>query len=198
VLVAALSMPLHGASPGRARPLTDPQATTAGWLLVSGPEREGSGCVRTRAYDVATGATFVDDACSGGARSGRIPVAIARSILSALLERVELPWAPEPQPPTSTWLWIAGEDSHLIGDLPWTAVSDQNGERAVSLFNQADAAFARGCRPPLPPQSMVLVATLPRMVNPVSADASQELTVRYRAARERWVSLKACAAPAGR
>lgn len=151
----------------------------------------------TRACDLETGAGFVHDSCAGRAVAGTLPVAAVRQVVSALLSRGEPAWTPGGTAVTHTWRWVVTEDLSLIGDLPWVdtdgaAAPDATTRplRATEATLVDDACVARR-----PPPSLVLVATLPRMVNPVSADASQDLNVRYRAARERWAGL-GCAGPA--
>lgn len=46
-------------------PLGDFKAPTSGWFIVSGRRGHYAFCDTTRAYDLASGAAFVDDSCSG-------------------------------------------------------------------------------------------------------------------------------------
>ena len=180
--------PRAGASP---RP--DLPSQTTGWLIVSGASGADASCAVTRADNVATGAAFVHDACADRAHAGEVRRPSVRDVLSALLARVEAPWMPGEKRVMHTWRWVVSDHESLIGDLPWLDSSGTDAkDAAAGLLRAIETRLTDSCAPPLPPPSLVLVTTLPRMINPVSADASQELTVRYRAARERWALLPAC------
>ena len=173
----------------------DLPSPATGWLIVSGVPGAGASCAVTRVYNVATGAAFVHDACADRANTGEVPPASVRDVVSALLARVEPPWMPGERRVTNTWRWLVSDHESLIGDLPWLDSSGGGAkDAAAGLLRAIEARLTGSCAPPLPPPSLVLATTLPRMINPVSADASQELTVRYRAARERWAHLPACPA----
>ncbi len=60
-----------------ALPLGEFKAPVAGWIVVSGRRGHYDFCDTTRAYDLATGAAFVSDSCSGLAlkRGGQVDVA---------------------------------------------------------------------------------------------------------------------------
>jgi len=172
----------------------DLPSPATGWLIVSGASGAGASCAVTRADNVATGAAFVHDSCANRASAGEVPPASVRDVLSALLARVEAPWMPGEKRVMHTWRWVVSDHESLVGDLPWLDSSGIGAkDAAAGLLRAIEARLTDSCAPPLPPPSLVLVTTLPRMINPVSADASQELIVRYRAARERWALLPTCA-----
>jgi hypothetical protein len=174
-----------------------PLLPASGWLIISGPIHDAEACALTRAYSLQTGAAFVHDGCSGRASAGTLAGASVPGVAAALMARRDGPWTPGPRPATHIWRLVQ-EDAHVsvIGDLPWPPPDSPDGDDpALRRLREAEAQLAPGCAPPLPPPSVALAAALPRMVNAVSADASQALTVRYRAARERWSRLPACASP---
>ncbi len=91
-----------------------------------------------------------------------------------------------------TWRWVTSTDVSLIGDLRRVTGSGALAGPVRRLFEDFDTLQPDACAPPLPPPAQVLAATLPTMINAVSADDSQELTVGYRRARERWMQLPSC------
>ena len=98
----------------------------------------------------------------------------------------------EPGDAASVWRWVVSDEESLIGDLRRIAASGSPAGAVLSLLWALDILRPDSCAPPLPPPALTLVATLPTMVNAVSADASQDLTLRYRRAREQWARLRAC------
>lgn len=172
----------------------DLPSPSTGWLIVSGPPGAGASCAVTRAYDVETGAGFVHDSCAGRSVAGTLPAAAVRQVVSALLSRVEPAWSPGGTPVSHTWRWVVTGDRSLIGDVPWVDAGGAAARDSTTRLLRAteETLVDHACAARLPPPSLVLVATLPRMVNPVSADASQDLNVRYRSARERWAQFSAC------
>ena len=158
----------------------------AGWLIVSGVRGAGGPCLVTAAYNLSSGAGFVYDGCAMPPRglAGTVPPATLRDTMSRLLEP---PATAGPSPPTTpsspahstvTWLWIRDDGRRVIGE-------------AVDVGGVA-SGWTDGCASALPPTYGVVVATLPTMANPVSADAAQELYQLYRSARSQWAALDQC------
>jgi len=163
----------------------------SGWLIVSGPAGTAHSCAATRAFSLTTGAVFVHDGCADRSAAGRASAASIREAVSALLARAELPWTAGEHRTVQTWRWVVSDERSLIGDLPWPD-AERGEDRGAGRLAAIEAGLVEGCAPPLPPPGQVLAAVLPELVHPVSADDSQQLTARYRAARERWARLSAC------
>jgi hypothetical protein len=164
-----------------------------GWIIISGARSTAEGCLVLWAYEAGTGRAFVHDGCTGRAEAGSVPAGLIGELASALLGRTPGPWRIGDRQVTHTWRWVVTPDVSLVGELPWDDPRPRGRtEPATNLVHQAAVAFSAGCAGPLPPPGQVLTASLPQLINPVSADASQELTLRYRVAREAWSDLTPC------
>ena len=169
-------------------------AANRGWLILS-PSRDPSparACGTLRVVNIATGVAFAHDDCAGRAWSGRVASDEARAAMRALLSGDLGTGRAEAGDAAYVWRWILSDEENLIGDLRSISGSGTNAGPVRRLLQELDALRPDTCAPPLPPPAQALVATLPRMINAVSADDSQELTVRYRRAREQWARLRAC------
>ena len=182
------------ASPGHLQSRGAGPVTNRGWLILS-PAREQSAaaiCGTLRAVNLETGVAFVHDGCAGRAWSGRVARDEAQSAMRALWSGDLGTGRDGPGDAVSIWRWVVSDEESLIGDLRRIAASGLTAGEVVSLLWALDILRPDSCAPPLPPPAQTLVATLPTMVNAVSADDSQELTVRYRRAREQWARLRSC------
>ena len=170
------------------------RAANRGWLILS-PTREPSSatsCGTLRAVNIETGFSFQHDDCAGRVWSGRVPPDEARAAMRALLSGDLGTGREEAGNAAGIWRWVVSEDENLIGDLRSISGSGTSAGPVRRLLQELDTLRPDTCAPPLPPPAQALVATLPKMINAVSADESQELTVRYRRAREQWARLRAC------
>ncbi len=176
-----------------------PPTPTSGWLVIAGPR---GGCETTRTYDLSTGAAFGIDTCAGQprVRTGTVPEAALREVMRLLMQRGntrsgDTPRDRDSRPPqtTLTWLWVGGDGRLLIGDVTWPWSANAEEDRAAAQLAGLDAQWTEGCAPAQPPSNTALIASVPVMVNPVSADASQELVRAYRDARPLWEARPPCA-----
>ena len=146
-----------------------------------------------RAVSIETGFAFAHDDCAARAWSGRVTSDEARAAMRALLSGDLGTGRADSGDAAYVWRWVVSDDENLIGDLRSFSGSGTSAGPVSRLLQEFDTLRPDTCAPPLPPPAQALVATLPRMFNAVSADDSQELTVRYRRAREQWARLRACA-----
>ena len=169
-------------------------AADRGWLIFSpfrGPS-SARACGTLRAVNIATGVAFAHDDCAGNAWSGRVASDEARAAMRALLSGDLGTGRAEAGDAAYVWRWVLADEENLIGDLRSISGSGTSAGPVRRLLQELDTLRPDTCAPPLPPPAQALVATLPRMINSVSADDLQELTVRYRRAREQWARLRAC------
>ena len=166
-----------------------------GWLILTttrlSPPR-ANGCGALRSISLETGSIFVHDGCTDRASTGRVSADDARNAMRILLSGDLGTGRAAAGDAVFTWRWVMSTDVSLIGDLRRATGSGALAGPVQRLFDDFEALQPDPCAPPLPPPAQVLAATLPRMINPVSADESQELTAAYRRARERWARLSAC------
>jgi hypothetical protein len=170
-------------------------ATNRGWLILSPAgalQSSTTVCGKLRTVNLETGATFVHDGCTDRAFTGRVSADEARQAMRAVLAGELGTGRAEAGTPLYIWRWVDLADTSLIGDLTKIAGPGAVAAAVRRLFDDFETLRADACAPPLPPPAQALVATLPRMVNAVSADESQGLTVAYRRAREQWTRLSAC------
>jgi hypothetical protein len=169
-------------------------AANRGWLILT-PSQERSpakACGTLRAVNIETGVAFAHDDCAGRAWSGRVAPDEARAAMRALLSGDLGTGREEAGDEAYIWRWVVSEDENLIGDLRSISGSGATASPVLRLLKEFETLRQDACAPPLPPPAQALVATLPKMINAVSADESQELTVRYRRALEQWARLRAC------
>ena len=169
--------------------------TNRGWLILSpaGALRSSTmACGTLRTVNLETGATFVHDGCADRASTGRVSADEARRAMRALLAGELGTGGAEAGTPLYIWRWVDLADTSLIGDFRKISRPGAVAAAVRRLLDDFDTLRTDACAPPLPPPAQLLVATLPRMVNAVSADESQGLTVAYRRAREQWTRLSAC------
>jgi hypothetical protein len=169
-------------------------AANHGWLILS-PALEqppARPCRTLRAVDIETGAAFAHDGCTARAWVVRAAVDAARAAMRALLSGDLGTGRSEAGDTAYVWRWVDSSDASLIGDLRRPSAPGANAGPVSRLLRELDTVPPESCAPGLPPPAQLLVATVPGMINAVSADRSQELTVAYRRAREQWTRLRAC------
>ena len=169
--------------------------TTRGWLILAAARASHSAtpCGALSAFSLETGAAFVHDGCTDRAWAGSVKAEAVQETLRTLTSGRSGSAAAEEGPVAHIWRWVVSSEHSLIGDWrrpPGVGVTSDPLER---LLDDVGRLRRDACAPPLPPPSQVLAATLPAMITPVSADESQEVTVRYREARARWSALRPCA-----
>jgi len=178
-----------------------PAPSFGGWLIASGVRGAGPRCTVTFAYDVATGAAFRREACADRARdaAGRVPPAMVADAVARLTSAQPSARSAERQamaaaPMDIAWVLARDDGRVLVGSFerPSDRGRDDDAARA---FDALERTFAGDCAPLAPPPYTRLVAEVPVMATPVSADAAQALFQAYRTARERWLALGTCAAP---
>ena len=143
-----------------ALPLGELKAPTAGWLVISGRRGHYDFCDTTRAYNLATGAAFISDSCSGLAlrRNGTVDIDATNS---ARAERTKAGRVPVQNIREAVWMMLfRGEATALqltaeyyplpAGFIPQVTVREGQGDQSpgTMMFSTAQTQLTWRWMPP--------------------------------------------------
>ena len=96
-----------------ALPLGEFKAPTAGWIVISGRRGHYDFCDTTRAYNLATGAAFISDSCSGLALRGDGTVDVGATN-SARAERTNAGRVPVENLREAVWMMLVRDEATAL------------------------------------------------------------------------------------
>jgi hypothetical protein len=182
-----------------ALPLGEFKAPTAGWIIISGRRGHYDFCDTTRAYDLATGAAFISDSCSGLAlrRDGSVDVGATNG---ARVERTTAGRVPVQNLREAVWMMLFhGEAAALqltaeyyplpAGFIPQVTVREGQGDQSGDMMMVSTAQTSLTWRW-IPPAGAAFVGQL---TWPDSFDAAEDHAVSLLSVAEAGLA-EGCAA----